>query len=48
LKMLDELLSPLPSYEAPESTQQSRTAGIPRGHVTEIYGPPGVGKTAVT
>ena len=29
------------------STHYSGTGGIPRGHVTEIYGPPGVGKTTM-
>lgn len=47
LRRLDEALAPFPSYEFPESTQSQRVTGIPRGQVTEIYGPPGVGKTAV-
>lgn len=37
---------PLPVSPSSTSTDQNH-GGIPRGKVTEIYGPPGVGKTTL-
>ncbi|KAJ9248133.1 hypothetical protein DTO207G8_7574 [Paecilomyces variotii] len=46
LERLDEALS-LSAPGISPSTQSQRSKGIPRGHVTEVFGPPGVGKTSL-
>ncbi|KAL9095305.1 MAG: hypothetical protein Q9165_002562 [Trypethelium subeluteriae] len=44
LPQLDELLE---GRDVDHETERGTTGGLARGKVTEIYGPPGVGKTAV-
>jgi RecA/RadA recombinase len=46
LTQLDEALA-LPTYGALGTLPFSQAGGIPRGHITEVYGPPAVGKTAL-
>jgi RecA/RadA recombinase len=46
LAQLDEALVS-PGRELPSSTPLSDIRGIQRGHITEVYGPPAVGKTAL-
>ncbi|KAL5356798.1 P-loop containing nucleoside triphosphate hydrolase protein [Aspergillus floccosus] len=42
---LDEAICPGSADETAASDSVPATKGIPRGHVTEVFGPPGVGKT---
>ncbi|KAL4818433.1 P-loop containing nucleoside triphosphate hydrolase protein [Aspergillus spinulosporus] len=43
LTQLDAAISPLPA----EQDGATETRGIPQGQVTEVFGPPGVGKTSL-
>lgn len=46
-KAIPTSLDTLDSYLLPINALPRAASGIQRGHVTEIYGPPGVGKTAL-
>ncbi|KAG8422909.1 hypothetical protein J3459_009936 [Metarhizium acridum] len=45
LEELDQVLLPPPPTGSPSSTS---IGGIKKGQITEIWGPPGTGKTAVS
>ncbi|GAQ05853.1 hypothetical protein ALT_3174 [Aspergillus lentulus] len=47
LPRLDQAICPVSSDESSQSTSDATLGGIPCGHVTEVFGPPGVGKTAL-
>ncbi|RHZ50802.1 uncharacterized protein CDV56_106339 [Aspergillus thermomutatus] len=47
LPRLDEAISQVSSDEPSQSSSEARLGGIPCGHVTEVFGPPGAGKTAL-
>ncbi|KAH3465951.1 hypothetical protein KXV78_008230 [Aspergillus fumigatus] len=47
LPRLDQAISPVSSGETSQSSSDAMFGGIPSGHVTEVFGPPGVGKTAL-
>ncbi|KAH1357595.1 hypothetical protein KXV70_004149 [Aspergillus fumigatus] len=47
LPRLDQAISPVSSGETSQSSSDAMLGGIPSGHVTEVFGPPGVGKTAL-
>ncbi|EAW11999.1 uncharacterized protein ACLA_007580 [Aspergillus clavatus NRRL 1] len=47
LPRLDEAISPVSLDESPEASGEDVTRGILCGHVTEVFGPPGVGKTSL-
>ncbi|GIJ91308.1 hypothetical protein Asppvi_010273 [Aspergillus pseudoviridinutans] len=47
LPLLDQAISPAPSDEPSQSSNDATLGGIPCGHVTEVFGPPGAGKTAL-
>ena len=46
LSALDEAIS-LCSPDAVSDFDEGETKGLPLGHVTEVFGPPGAGKTAL-
>lgn len=47
LPRLDQAISPVFSDESSQSSNDATLRGIPCGHVTEVFGPPGAGKTAL-
>ncbi|RLL98447.1 hypothetical protein CFD26_104872 [Aspergillus turcosus] len=47
LPRLDQAISPVFSDEPSQSSNDATLRGIPCGHVTEVFGPPGAGKTAL-
>ncbi|GIK03909.1 hypothetical protein Aspvir_007984 [Aspergillus viridinutans] len=47
LPRLDQAINLVSSDEPSQSLSDATLGGIPCGHVTEVFGPPGVGKTAL-
>lgn len=47
LSRLDEALCPASAEEAPGFSSIASPKGLCCGQVTEVYGPPGVGKTSL-
>ncbi|KAF4216988.1 hypothetical protein CNMCM6805_006541 [Aspergillus fumigatiaffinis] len=47
LPRLDQAICPVSSDESSQSSSDATLGGIPCAHVTEVFGPPGVGKTAL-
>jgi ATP-dependent Lon protease len=47
LPQLDEAVRPPSPEDVPGRAGDAGSKGIPCGHVTEVFGPPGVGKTSL-
>lgn len=47
IPQLDEAIRPPSAEDVLGRTRDINSNGIPCGHVTEVYGPPGAGKTSL-